>query len=73
MKQARYSKVIKVGDSLAVVIPAGVARELKLIRGDYLDLAIVDYDTIIAKRLKVVEHGNFEERKDDTVPSVNNG
>ena len=73
MKQTRYYKIIRVGEGIGVKIPAGVARELNLKRGDYLDLAIVDKDTIIARRLKVVAYDNFEEREDDTLDKINHG
>ena len=72
-KPIRLTKIIKVGSSLAFVIPAYVCRELLLRRGDYLDLVISDQDTIIAKRLKVVGGDNFEERQSSALPKINYG
>ena len=72
-KTERIIRLVRWGSGLSFRIPAAVRREMDLKRGDYLDLAIVDKDTIIAKRLKVVASDKFEERIDDTLPKINYG
>jgi len=39
----RFQKVIKVGNALGVIIPAQIARDCKIKRGDYLELRPLNY------------------------------
>ena len=64
-------RVIKVGDSLALIIPAPVCRDLKIRRGDFFDLLIGDSETIVARRLKVVAEDKFEGARDSDLPIIN--
>ena len=44
IKEMRYQKVIIHGNSLAVVIPAAVCRELQIKRGDMVRLVIFEQE-----------------------------
>ena len=73
MEVDRFVKIVKIGDSVGFIIPAQVVRDLHLKRGDHLGLVIADYDTMVAKRLKVVASDTLEVRGDDALPKINYG
>ena len=72
MINPRPVKIMRVGSSLCLVIRAGIARELGINRGDYFDLRIGDPDTMVARRLKVVDANNFEEARDKEIEILKN-
>ena len=63
-------KIIKVGDSLALIIPAQVCRDLEIRRGDYFELTIRDRDLMVARRLKILTEENFGEARETNLPIV---
>ena len=63
-------KIIKVGNSLALVISAQVCRDLNIRRGDYFDLFISDRNIMVARRLKILAEGEFGEARDFSVPVI---
>lgn len=64
----RFVKVIRVGTSLALCIPAQVCRDLVIRRGEYFDLLISDRDTMVARRIKIAPEGVFGEARDINIP-----
>lgn len=69
----RIVKIVKIGNGYGFIIPRSVMRDLNLKRGDHLGLVIADYDTMVAKRLKVVASDTLEVRGDDTLLKINYG
>jgi len=57
MYERQTSKIIKVGDSLGLIIPAVVCRDLDIDRGDFFEIAVYDRDVLFARRVKVVPQG----------------
>lgn len=51
MLNVRLQTVIKVGTSLAVILPADVCRALGISRGDAVTLGIFEQNTIVVRRL----------------------
>jgi antitoxin component of MazEF toxin-antitoxin module len=51
MENVNLSKVIKVGDSLAVVIPVAILRGLKINRGDRVVFGVYDDNTFAVRRV----------------------
>ena len=53
------SKIIKVGNSLAIVIPAQICRDLEIRRGDFLEITVGSRYEIILQKIKVVREGEL--------------
>ncbi len=51
MENIKVGKVIKVGSSLAVVVPAQLARAMNLERGDQIVYAIFSANQFVVRRL----------------------
>lgn len=51
MQIVRLQRVIKVGPSLAVVVPVDVRRALGINRGDTVTIGIFEENTIVIRRL----------------------
>ena len=51
MENIKVGKVIKVGSSLAVVVPAQLARAMNLERGDQIVYAIFSKNQFVVRRL----------------------
>lgn len=55
MENIKVGKVIKVGTSLAVVVPAALARAMNLERGDQIVYAIFSENQFVVRRLTTDE------------------
>ena len=66
----RFQRIIRVGHSLALIIPASVCRDLDIRRGEYFDLLISDRSKIVARRLKIIAFGEFGEERDSSLPVI---
>ncbi len=63
MKALHFTKLVKVGTSLGVVIPSNVVRALGWERGDILVFGFAGTDQLVIKRVTDVE---FQELKAET-------
>jgi len=52
MKTLRVQKVVKVGNSCAVIIPSAIARALKIERGDQVTFGVFEDDVICVRKLQ---------------------
>ena len=73
MDNFRPRKVVIIGTGLGISIPAVVCRDLKIFRGDYFNMLVVDEDTIKFRRMKVVPENNTGEQVDILVPIIRYG
>ena len=73
MSDIRPVKIIRIGSSLALVLPVGVCRDLKINRGDFLNLRVADGNTIFISKIKVVNAEDTGELKDNSLPTIKNG
>lgn len=64
-----FQKVIKVGDSLAVVIPAPIVHGLEIFRGDVVSISAIASDKISIKLFTPQEIAVIIKNN----PSINNG
>jgi antitoxin component of MazEF toxin-antitoxin module len=55
MEVIRIGKIIKIGNSLAVVLPKNVAQELKFERGDLVTYAVYGENSIVIKKVTTEE------------------
>ena len=55
MIEVQMTKVIKNGNSLAVVVPINILRELKIQRGDTIAFAVAEGDIIMMRRVSDAE------------------
>lgn len=51
MEQLRVQKVIRVGSSNAVVLPAAICRAMKIERGDQVAFGVYEHNTIQIRKL----------------------
>lgn len=73
MSNNRIAKIIRVGTSLAIVLPAGLCRELNIIRGTLFGIIVNTPDILSLHKVKVVDENNTGELKDNSVPMIKNG
>lgn len=68
MADVRPIKIIKVGSSLAIILPAPICRDLGINRGDYFDLAIGGPDIVVIQKIDITRQGEFKViNEDDSV------
>lgn len=60
MENGRIGKVIRVGSSLALVIPVQILRGLKIARGDKVVFGVYDENTIAIRRITTEELQKFK-------------
>ena len=51
MQHARITTIQKTGSSLCVIVPANICRELSIMRGDQVVIAVYDERTLTVRRL----------------------
>lgn len=51
METVRVQRVIRVGTSLAVVLPADICRSLKIEKGDSISFGVFESDTVVVRKL----------------------
>ena len=73
MSTNRVAKIIRVGTSLAIVLPAGLCRELGILRGSLFEIMVNDANRIMLTKIRVVSEEDFGEPSDLSVPIIKNG
>lgn len=63
-------KIIKVGTSLAFIIPVAVCDALGIVRGEYFELSVSDTNTMLARRCRVVGVDDVGESIDNNLPQI---
>lgn len=73
MDNLRVVKVIRVGTSLAVVLPANLCRELNIARGSRFVIQVADEATLLLIKAKVVNAEDTGLQNDPALPTIKNG
>lgn len=56
----KISKVIRVGNSLAITIPVAILRSLKIKRGDYVVFGVYDENVFAVRKVTDAEQSNLK-------------
>lgn len=69
----RTAKCIRVGNSLAFILPAQLCRDLHITRDTFLSIQVASPDSLVLTRAKVVAADSSGEEKDPALLTIQHG